>query len=362
MRTIDYSEILRGSAGLAGMKWPDDIGTAELSLFRTFHDRRLQAAWEIEGWPEICLIEQRYFRPMWSANPSYAAGDERFDILSGQYFQSLQNSNFDEPPTVGGVENGAFWAACRPSYSGPMFKVGTAYKVGDIVQSPADGQFYQCVQAHTGAFPPVGPSNYFGPLKAFVRRIENVQVEDGTDVGNGTAHTVIGEFLRVWDKDPRVTTKVVEIPFLLDDTGAILRTFSGHSPTTAAAAPFVWLKFRTRRPQLTGDAWDSTKVYAAGSQVYYLNGAQTVANFYTANTATAAAESPESAAAKWDVVELPYIFGAYLKEGGFADWLVSDGQEQKAQTHEQMALNYLDMEADKLWRQQKQAPRLLMIR
>jgi len=339
------------------MKWPDDIGTAELSLFRTFHDRRLQAAWEIEAWPEICLIEKRYFRPMWSANPIYPVTTERFDILSGQYFQSLQE-DFDQPPTVGGVVNGPYWAACQPSYSGPLFKAGTIYRVGDIVQNPSDGEYYQCILNHTGGTPPFG-STTFGKLTPFVRRIDEEQVEDGSDLGNGVAHTVIGEYLRAWDKDPRVTTKVCPLPYTLDDTGAIF-------VKPQKAVTFVWLKFRTRRPQLVGDAWRSDVGYpfvaGVGTQVYYMNQDQSVANFYVNNMTMPANSSPEDDPPHWDVVEIPYIFGAYLKEAGYADWLVSDGQAQKAQVHEQMALNFLDLEADKLWRQQKQAPRLIMVR
>lgn len=348
MRTVNYSEILRGSAGPAGMIFPDDIGTAELALFRGFHDRRLQSAWEIEAWPDVCRTQKRYFRPRWDSTESYGATTadapvERFDIVTGQYFQSIVAANLNHAPTVDEEENSAYWALCRSAYSGDDWAENTDYAVGDIRRNPEDNEFYQCHTAHTSSSS--FDATKFGVLVPFVRRIEFEQVED-----DGTAHTVIGEFLVATDKDPRVTTRSQpELAFTLDDEGAVF---------TTSSLAFVWLKFRIRRPELTGDAWDAEEVYTSGRQVYYLNETTKVANFYEANQTTTAAESPVSAASKWDLVEIPYIFGGYLKEGGFADWLTGDGQDEKAGQHEGMAMNYLELEADKLWRQQGQAKRL----
>lgn len=321
----------------------EDIGTAELALFRSFHDRRLQVAWEIHDWPEVCRTEKRYFRAQWDATKSYALSDERFDLVSGRYFQSLQGANLNHAPTVAGVENAAWWAECKAAYSGQDWVTGLALALGVQVRNPADGEFYQCVSAHTAGVSFDGTK--FGILTVFVRRVEYAQVED-----DGTARTVIGEFLRGTDRDPRVTTKVVELPFELDELGAVF-------VQARVSVSFVWLKFRLRRPGLTGSAWDSGTVYTSGRQVYFVDGAG-VGNFWTASGTPAAGESPTTTPAKWVVVELPYIFGAYLKEGGYADWLVSDGQEEKAGAHEGLAEGCLELEADKLQRQGGQVRRL----
>ena len=137
MRTVDYSDVLRGSAALAGLK-VSDLAPAELALFRTEHDRRLQVAWESHRWPEICRYEQRSFRAPWDASHAYAAGDEVLDMPTLTYLQALQAST-GQPPTVANVVNQAYWAPCQAQYQADDYAAGTNYTVGKQVRNPADG-------------------------------------------------------------------------------------------------------------------------------------------------------------------------------------------------------------------------------
>ena len=111
MRLCHYSDVLRGSAALAGLML-EDLHDTELALFRTFHDRRLQIAWEIHRWPDLCRTERRSFRAPYDAATAYAAGDEVLDLVTLHYFQALVPST-GRPPTISGAENSAFWALCR---------------------------------------------------------------------------------------------------------------------------------------------------------------------------------------------------------------------------------------------------------
>ena len=104
---------------------------------------------------------------------------------------------------------------------------------------------------------------------------------------------------------------------------------------------------------LTGDVLSLTQVYTAGQQVYYDSNAGP-GNFYTATTTTNAGDTPDTQPSKWSMVQIPYIFRQYLIEGGFADWLASDGQLDKANAREGMCMAALELEADKLQRQQQQ--------
>ena len=444
MRTVDYSEILRGSAALAGLQ-PSDLTAAEFALLRSAHDRRLQMAWECHRWPEICTYERRSFRAPYDAAHTYAAGDEVLDILTLNYFQAL-TATTGNPPTVNGVENSAYWAVCQASYPADPYNAGTAYQLGAQVLNPADGLVYQLYnnlpatvdvngvtcpyvltvkgsgiadgiyvwqpgwplgswRASSGAniwqnasfwvlsyqgkslrsddgsyvlppsdvsqawsdysgwvdaggltTPTVAAATYVPPpgadagllwsaVKPFNRYVAYEQT-----LANGTALTPIGEILGAWDFDPRVTTKLTPLRYTLSADGA-------QFTTLARAVAYVWLLFRMRRPMLTGDAWDATAIYASGRQVYFVNAAGT-GNFYTATDTTAAGESPATTPAKWSQVVLPYTFRQYLIAGGQCDWLLADGQHDKAQALEGQAQALLEAEADKLQRQQGQANRL----
>jgi hypothetical protein len=327
---------------------PADIGVSEFVLFRSFHDRRLQKAWEIHHWPELCPTEQRTFRAQWLGSTTYAATTEVYDVPTGKYFQSLQAGNLNNAPTIAGVENSAWWAECQTGYSAALWLTAVAYNVGDKVQNPGDLEYYQCFTAHTsgGSF----DATKFGLLTPFDRYVSLDQVN-----ADGSLATPIGEVFRATDKNPKLTTKVVDFPYWLSENGVQFSTLK-H------AISFAWLYFRKRRPALVGDAWDSTASYSSGRQVYYVGVGSSivlgVGNFYTATTTTAAGESPETTPAKWSLVQLPYIFRGYLITGGFADWLTGDGQANKAVGYETMAVESLELEADKLQRQQGQVRRM----
>ena len=346
MRTVDYSDILRGSTALAGMNYipgdsTSDVDAPVFRLFRTYHDRRLQAAWEIHRWPDLCPVEKRYYRQVWSSGTTYAATDERFDLPSGKYFQSMKGTNLNHAPTTAGVENSEWWAECKNGYSASDWVTGTAYTVGQQVKDALTGLYYQAHTAHTAGATLAGDlAANWGLLTAFNKYIAYEQ----------TGQTAIGEYLQATNKDPRITTQNIAYPFWLSQDGA---QFNYNAPNV------LWLYYRTRRPELKGEIFDADTIYASGQQVYFVTSAG-VGNFWTANATTAAAESPATTPGKWDVVELPYFLRGYLIEGGFADWLTGDGRGDEGAGHESFATDYLELEADKLQRQQQQVRRLMV--
>ena len=442
MRTVDYSDVLRGSTALAGLQ-PSDLTPAEFALFRTAHDRRLQMAWEIHRWPEICNYEQRYFRAPYDATHAYAAGDECFDFPTMTYYQALKAST-GQAPTINGAVNSYYWALCQTSYQADLADTTTVHAIGDQVLNPADNQYYQLFNdggynvvsqywlsvsrpfTYSGQYngkptysspmfqlPPgyytlaasiywdgtkyvlnigsIGAGNAilaittdsfltvssvwvnqnhflgitesgptfagagsvfstaligicWGLLKPFNRYVSYTQT-----LANGTPLTPIGDFLMAWDKDPRITTKLCPLLFTLSADGAQFATLK-------TAVPAVWLLYRLRRPTLSGDAWNATAVYASGQQVYYTTTAG-AGNFYTVTTTTTAGQNPDTTPASFSLIQLPYTFRQYLIQGGYADWLMGDGQTDKAGAMEGMVELMLEQEADKLQRQQGQVNR-----
>ena len=354
MRAVDYSEVLYGSAALAGFG-KGDIGSPEFALFRTFHDRRLQMAWEIHKWPDLCPIEQRQYRPNYNAGTTYGvntdptldnSANEVYDIPTCSYYQSLQAANSGNSPSVGGVENSAWFAVCQNQYSASDWLANTQFTctngAASQVRNPADNRYYQCIVTHVSGA--TFDATKWGLLTPFNKYVAFQQT-----TGTGTVLTPIGELFRAFDKDPRVTTMLRKFPFMVSQVGFQFG---------ACVTPLVWLYYRTRRPVLTGDVWDPTLAYAATSQVYFTAVSGGSGNFYTAVAATNAGDSPVSAPAKWAVIQIPYIFRGYLIEGGYADWLTSDGQSDKAQALEPMATSYLELEADKVQRQEQQVSRM----
>jgi hypothetical protein len=263
----------------------------------------------------------------------------------GNYYLCLQYNRATRPVSPEGVVAGQYWALMQTKYTALEWGANTPYAVGDQVQSSIDWEYYQCVTAHTSGDTWAENSANFVVLVPFNRYIAYEQ-KDIT----GAPLTPIAEFLHAWDADPRVTSKLVHFSFTLSADGAQFSTLR-HSIS------FVWLEFRLRRPELAGEPWNANMSYSPGQAVYFVNGAGT-GNFFLANDVTGAGESPATRADLWDVVAIPYFLRGYLIEGGFADWLTSDGQDAKAARHEGMAQHYLELEADKLYRQQGQGRRI----
>jgi hypothetical protein len=353
MRTVNYSEILFGSAALAGYG-PADLGAPEFALFRTFHDRRLQVAWEIHRWPDLCPIEQRQFRPNWSATTTYGtaapgtpntdnSANEVYDPPTQQYYQSLIAVNTGNPPSINGNENSAFWAVEKTGYNANQWTPGTAYLVGNQVTDPVNWYTWQCITAHTSnsTFDGVIEQPNWGIVTPFNRYIAWAQA----------GQTAIGELFMATDKDPRMTTMLRRFGFMLSQLGAQFSVCTVAQP---------WIYYRIQRPVLTGNAYDPTVAYAAGAQMYYASVSGGAGNFYTATGTTAAGQNPVSNPSLWAVVALPYFLRGYLLEGGFVDWLMSDGQTEKAAALEPQAQAYLELEADKVQRQEQQVGRFTM--
>ena len=72
---------------------------------------------------------------------------------------------------------------------------------------------------------------------------------------------------------------------------------------------------------------------------------------------TTAGQNPDTTPASFSLIQLPYTFRQYLIQGGYADWLMGDGQTDKAGAMEGMVELMLEQEADKLQRQQGQVNR-----
>lgn len=316
MRTVDYYEVLAGTADLCGVD-RSQIEQTDFARFRDFHSNRLREAWQAARWPELLRVEQRQYRNTWAVGTAYTAGDEVFHPNSQAYYVALRASTGEEPADADDVINDAYWAELGGAPSTAEWRASTDYAAGDRVLNPSDLLTYSCHTAHTSGA--TFDATKFGAVPEFIRDIDYTQSWETN---------TIGDVVNVWDRNPRTNQNAKPVEFEQEDDRVIV--------LEEVARP--WLQYRLTVPRLFGDAYSSTATYYAGQQVYY-NGSSGASiergNFYDIVSTTTPGDTPISAAAKFRKVEIPVMFAPYLKQGAFADWVPAEGEQAERRVIEQ---------------------------
>ena len=306
MERVSVEEIFYGIAQRAGIL-EAEIDTDTFRAMRRSVSRRLREGWRRAMWPDLVEHEKRYFRRVWqSADAPYAAATEVFHQRSEEYYQALKSTSAEPADSDGVVSD--HWAVCEVEYYANDYDATLTYVVGDQVYYPDTGAFYQM---HTAAAAGTAPTNTaaWGVLTEFLRYVAQEQVLAG-----GEEAQAIGDVLGVTKKDPRVHR--APLPLAWTKTEAGVWVFE--------KVPHVWIEHRRRAPELRGDTFEVGTAYAVGQQVYYEG------DFYECVEATSAGQTPESHAAKWELIEIPIFLERWLVQAGYADSLESEGQKEKA--------------------------------
>jgi hypothetical protein len=98
----------------------------------------------------------------------------------------------------------------------------------------------------------------------------------------------------------------------MDEQGILVRT----------SAAKVWVEYRRPVPTYSGSTYSATATYSPGDVIYFTDG-----DYHLCLTATSAGESPTSAAAKWEVQQVPAFLRESLATAVCAELLLQDGQE-----------------------------------
>jgi hypothetical protein len=198
------------------------------------------------------------------------------------------------------------------------------------------------------------------------RIAKNAITVDTLGVASFVPIATAGEILAVYYKNPQETTKATQIPFQIYDLG------TSRKVIVNAAVSEVWYVYRLNCPTLTGELYSPTVVYYKDAQVYFDSGSGTgsytpvlgrphAGNFYTCTaTSTIAGQNPNTNASSWTKIDIPYVFSSFMAWAAAANWFVSEGQMQEAATIEAKAASVLEMEYDKMLRQQSQFGRINM--
>jgi len=336
VRTASYESILKATADLCGLD-RTNIPVADFYQLRAAHDRRLQTAWEFDYWPDLIRTEKRYYRDLWVSGTSYAQSTatvpvEVFYAATGLYYQCLKATNSVAPADSNGQENSSNWAESKSSYNPDEFSASTTYSVGDSVYYPNTDRSYQL---HTAAVAGTLPTDTtkWGILTDFDRYIPTEQ----------TGYTALGNVISVHSLNPRTTTRLEEYDWFLSQNGVQVTT-----PSSIA-----WVTYRIQTVRLTGDNWVNGTSYVVGDQVYYSS------DFYIciANTSSDLPTDTDF----WTVVDIPLIFQRYLELGGYSDWLRNDGQNERADGQEALAMNELSNQSSLLVAAQSQRKRTVVM-
>lgn len=341
MVAVDYITLLQGAATLAGLD-PNFISSGEQEVFQRALQKRLQTIWEHEAWPDVMRIEKRRYKPLYISTEPYTFGEMVFYAATGKYYQVLTASQMGFPPAgADGATDFTRWAECsaNPVDTSPARSATTLYHPGDQVYETTLDESYQCTQAHSGQTPAGDVTAYWSRLLFF----------DFTVPYEQEGETKLGAVLEVWDKHPLIYNTASPIKYVLMPDG--VRVIRGPSA--------VWIEFRERCPLWTGKLFDPAGSYDPGDQVYF-SSPVTPGNFYDCVAGTSAGQDPESTPAAWSRSMIPQVFQRYLERGGYADWLISEGENDRAAAENGAAKEMLADQAFVLRAQQQQEQRTIV--
>ena len=176
----------------------------------------------------------------------------------------------------------------------------------------------------------------------------------------------IDAVFNVWSNSPMLVTYPTTNGYSLTPTGIqLISSTTSQSYTngvvTVSTFPVtnnpVFLYYRKAVPDYSGNDYDLETVYDAGEQFYYTD-ANGDGDFYTCLIATTGGSgayqnpvNPQDEPSWFEVIEIPVVFFPFCVYQTFADWLISDGQQDKAVGMYSIAQSKMDTEFDKRERQ-----------
>ena len=303
MNTSRFKNVLFSVARRLGIDPAVNLQQNVADALAGYISDRVRHGWNEFAWPEICQTERRVFRPAWDAETSYALGQEVWDEATAAYYVSLSDGNVNHPVVLDGD---------APEGDGLFLELDLDWLQESDVVSNATWWAKRSVLERVVLFDQPG-------------------------------QTKLGDVLEVWRDDPRLTRHPRAVAYWISETGVQL------GPD---APDMVWVKFRLVAPEFTATPWKADGVYAAGEVRYFSDG-----ECYQAAVATAAGESPVSAAAKWVLQPLPAVLASYVELGAYADALDEAGQTDKAAVNLSRADGRLTDAMERVNTQQRQTAR-----
>jgi hypothetical protein len=296
-------------------------------MVRGLMNDRLNGAWHSFPWPSLVVTELRSrLNEKFIFALEYAAGTQVLEMVTNQCYVAVKLVPDNLPPPA---ESPAFWARLGDIpytvTNDPLQK----FNVGDRVFNQLTGKVHYCLMDGSYYMDINFPVRYY-PLPEFDPAFPL------DDPVQRPMEEVLGvqAYLTREPLDFRLVDAAVRVE---GDPGSAI------------------FRYRLECPTLNGDPLDEEAGYAPGDQVYFtMPDASSSGDFWTCIQTALPGESPLSHPALWRRIELPYLFGPYLKRAIHADWCELDGQSEKAGAAAISAVERLQLEYDKIERQQRQ--------
>jgi hypothetical protein len=119
---------------------------------------------------------------------------------------------------------------------------------------------------------------------------------------------------------------------MISSAGGFMGTNGYVSYNTNPANP-IYIYYRRVPYNYSGDEFSATATYVAGQYIYYTRttGALTgTSDYYKCLATTTAGQDPEDTPSKWDIQLVPEMISQPLIWQTYGDWLIQDGQADKA--------------------------------
>lgn len=140
--------------------------------------------------------------------------------------------------------------------------------------------------------------------------------------------TTIGEVLNVWRESPLLYNAPREMGFWLTADAVYLPT---DAPTC------VWVRFRRPRPRFSAQAYSAATTYSVDECFLYTDG-----EAYRVIGEAAPGDTPESEPNLFAVQRIPEVLARFAEQAARADYLLDDGQDEKAAAQLTRAQKFLN--------------------
>lgn len=198
---------------------------------------------------------------------------------------------------------------------------------------------------------------------ALVQQTSNVPLNDSLLSWTQTGENAIDCVFDAYTSSPMATTNPSRLTYNLTPDGI---QFINATPVSSfyyvngnaqqsifGAVPSnpLFLYYRKQCPSFSGDVFDTAATYAVDEQMYFTNSIGN-GDYYKCIVATTAGQDPDDTPASWQVLTVYDTFFQYAIYQAYSDWLLSDGQNDKAMGARSIADGLMDDEFDVLERQQ----------